>query len=134
MFGFFKKSKEQKNSSIQNKRNIDHFYQYDIVGEQSYQDNLKKIAGKKQVVSKEFETQARVVSEPNNKFDKNAIQVQINGLTVGYIPKKDAAIISKQVKLVDRMIPAVIVGGWKDHESEGSFGVKLALENISKIC
>lgn len=133
MFGIFGKTKEEKNKSIQNQRDLCQVYTYEIVGEQSYQDNLKRIAGEKQNVSKEYETRARVVSEPTNKFDKNAIKVEINGLTVGYIPKKDAATVSKQVKGIDKIVPAVIVGGWKDEESEGSFGVKLSIEHISKL-
>jgi len=133
MFGLFGKTREEKNKSIQNQRDLSDFYSYDIVGEQSYQENIKRIAGEKQEVSKAFETRARVVSEPNNSFDKNALKVQINGLTVGYIPKKDAASVSKQVKKIDTVVPALIVGGWKDSESEGNFGVKLALPHISKL-
>ena len=41
-------------------------YTYNIVGEQSYQNNLKKIAGPKEEESKFFECQAKVSSEPFN--------------------------------------------------------------------
>lgn len=110
-----------------------HNYQYEIVGEQSFQKNLEKIAGKKSEISKSLEMMARVVSEPTNKFDKNAIKVEINGLTVGYISKNEAATVSKQAKNIDRRVPAIIVGGWSDKESEGSFGVKLCLSHISQL-
>jgi hypothetical protein len=105
MFGLFGKTREEKNKSIQNQRDLSDFYSYDIVGEQSYQENIKRIAGEKQEVSKAFETRARVVSEPNNSFDKNALKVQINALTVGYIPKKDASSVSKQVKKLIQLFP-----------------------------
>ena len=71
-----------------NQPNIE--YLYNIVGEQSYQQNLKTIAGAKQAESKYFQTSAKVISEPDNKFDRNAIKVEIDGLLVGYISKQEA--------------------------------------------
>ena len=63
-------------------------YTYDIVGEQSYQKNLAKIAGKKEEESKFHECYAVVSSEPFNKFDKNAVKVEINGLLVALLFNK----------------------------------------------
>ena len=103
-------------------------YAYNIVGEQSYQNNLKKIAGPKEEESKFFECQAKVSSEPFNQYDKNAVKVEINGLLVGYLSKSEAAKLSS--KVVNKTVPAVIDGGWKDEESTGSYGVKLAINNI----
>ena len=103
-------------------------YAYNIVGEQSYQNNLKKIAGPKEEESKFFECYAKVSSEPLNQYDKNAVKVEINGLLVGYLSKSEAAKLSS--KVVNKTVPAVIDGGWKDEESTGSYGVKLAINNI----
>ena len=103
-------------------------YAYNIVGEQSYQNNLKKIAGPKEEESKFFECYAKVSSEPFNQYDKNAVKVEINGLLVGYLSKSEAAKLSS--KVVNKTVPAVIDGGWKDEESTGSYGVKLAINNI----
>ncbi|WP_296277714.1 hypothetical protein [uncultured Acinetobacter sp.] len=103
-------------------------YAYNIVGEQSYQNNLKKIAGPKEEESKFFECYAKVSSEPFNQYDKNAVKVEINGLLVGYLSKSEAAKLSS--KVVSKTVPAVIDGGWKDEESTGSYGVKLAINNI----
>lgn len=103
-------------------------YAYNIVGEQSYQNNLKKIAGPKEEESKFFECCAKVSSEPFNQYDKNAVKVEINGLLVGYLSKSEAAKLSN--KVVNKTVPAVIDGGWKDEESTGSYGVKLAINNI----
>lgn len=106
-------------------------YTYEIVGEQSYQNNLHRIAGKKGKVSKFLEVMATATSEPSNPFDKNAVKVEINGLLVGYINKNDAkSIAGKRIK---KAIPAVIVGGWLDGDSEGSYGVKLAINNIHDL-
>ena len=108
------------------KRNLG--YNFDIVGEQSYQKNLAKIAGEKEDKSKFFECYAKVSSEPFNKYDKNAIKVEINGLLVGYISKVEAVRLAG--KVVNKTVPAVINGGWVDNDSEGSYGVKLAINNI----
>ena len=106
-------------------------YTYNIVGEQSYQDNLKKIAGPKEEESKFFECYAKVSSEPFNQYDKNAIKVEINGLLVGYLSKSEAAKLSS--KVANKTVPAVIDGGWKDEESTGSYGVKLAINNVNDL-
>lgn len=106
-------------------------YTFDIVGEQSYQSNLKKIAGKKEAESKYVQVVANIISEPSNPYDKNAIKVEINGLIVGYINKNEAKTISG--RKINKAIPAVINGGWKDDESEGSYGVKLAIRSINDL-
>jgi cytoskeletal protein RodZ len=106
-------------------------YSYNIVGEQSYQNNLKKIAGSKEEESKFFECYAKVSSEPFNQYDKNAVKVEINGLLVGYLSRGEAAKLAG--KVVNKTVPAVIDGGWKDEESTGSYGVKLAINNVSDL-
>lgn len=106
-------------------------YIYNIVGEQSYQNNLKKIAGPKEEESKFFECYAKVSSEPFNQYDKNAIKVEINGLLVGYLSRGEAAKLAG--KVVNKTVPAVIDGGWKDEESTGSYGVKLAINNVNDL-
>ena len=106
-------------------------YAYNIVGEQSYQNNLKKIADPKEEESKFFECYAKVSSEPLNQYDKNAVKVEINGLLVGYLSRSEAAKLAG--KVVNKTVPAVIDGGWKDEESTGSYGVKLAINNVNDL-
>ena len=106
-------------------------YSYNIVGEQSYQNNLKKIAGPKEEESKFFECNAKVSSEPFNQYDKNAVKVEINGLLVGYLSKGEAAKLAG--KVINKTVPAVVDGGWFDADSEGSYGVKLAINNINDL-
>ena len=106
-------------------------YNYNIVGEQSYQNNLKKIAGPKEEESKFFECYAKVSSEPFNQYDKNAVKVEINGLLVGYLSRGEAAKLAG--KVINKTVPAVIDGGWKDEESTGSYGVKLAINNVNDL-
>lgn len=106
-------------------------YAYNIVGEQSYQNNLKKIAGPKEDKSKFFECYAKVSSEPFNQYDKNAVKVEINGLLVGYLSKGEAVKLAG--KVINKTVPAVIDGGWKDEEGTGSYGVKLAIKNVNDL-
>ena len=106
-------------------------YTYNIVGEQSYQNDLKKIAGPKEEESKFFECYAKVSSDPFNQYDKNAIKVEINGLIVGYISKVEAAKLAGRV--INKTVPAVIDGGWLDDDGEGSYGVKLAINNVNDL-
>ncbi|WP_029574638.1 hypothetical protein [Acinetobacter sp. P8-3-8] len=106
-------------------------YIYNIVGEQSYQNNLKKIAGPKEEKSKFFECYAKVSSEPFNQYDKNAVKVEINGLIVGYLSKGEAVKLAG--KVVNKTVPAVIDGGWDDGDSIGSYGVKLAINNVNDL-
>ncbi|AXQ21833.1 hypothetical protein BEN71_07045 [Acinetobacter wuhouensis] len=125
-----KAKKEASETSINpNLNNIS--YAYNIVGEQSYQNNLKKIAGPKEEESKFFECYAKVSSEPFNQYDKNAVKVEINGLIVGYLSKGEAVKLAG--KVINKTVPAVIDGGWKDEESAGSYGVKLAINNVNDL-
>lgn len=106
-------------------------YTYEIVGEQSYQNNLLRIAGQKEEKSKFVEVMATAISEPSNPYDKNAVKIVINGLLVGYINKNDARLVSG--KRIKKAIPAVVVGGWLDADGEGSYGVKLAISSIKEL-
>lgn len=105
-------------------------YDFDIVGEASYQENLEQIAGPKTEAGHEHECMAVLIPEPDNRYDRNAVRVDINSLTVGYIPKEIAAAIAGMIArspAVSRFsVDAIIVGGWRRRNgSEGSFGVKL---------
>lgn len=122
-------TKMHKKQKFTNERPI--AYLVDIVGEQSYQANLRKIAGPKQERSKYVEVMARVVSEPFNAYDKNAIKIEISGLTVGYLSRDDAKLLAG--KVINKTVPALINGGWLDDDSEGSYGVKLGIESLNEL-
>jgi len=122
-------TKMHKKQKFTNERPI--VYLVDIVGEQSYQANLRKIAGPKQERSKYVEVMARVVSEPFNAYDKNAIKIEISGLTVGYLSRDDAKLLAG--KVINKTVPALINGGWLDDDSEGSYGVKLGIESLNEL-
>jgi hypothetical protein len=122
-------TKRHKKQTVITERPIEYFF--DIVGEQSYQANLRKIAGPKQERSKYVEVMARVVSEPFNAYDKNAVKIEINGLTVGYLSRDDAKLLAG--KVINQTVPALINGGWLDDNSEGSYGVKLGIQSLNEL-
>ena len=108
-------------------------YEFDIVGEASYQDALSKICGGKKEESVEHYADAELYLEDDNPHDKEAVCVLIEGKTVGYLSRKEARVFRKQIKELGQensilLCKAVIVGGWRRSKSdEGNFGVRLDL-------
>jgi hypothetical protein len=84
-----------------------------------------KLSGPKDKDGKKHRVTAKITHDIKNKFDTNALAVTINGRPVGYLSKGDAA---KFIKRYDWPISihALIVGGWKNDENEGHYGVALA--------
>ena len=103
-------------------------FDFDIVGESKYQPNLLALAGAKTDAGCEILCEATLHREPRNPHDRNAIRVDVQGRTVGYIPRLDAAAIAP---IMDRqgisavLADAIIVGGWLRGSNEGHFGLKL---------
>lgn len=94
-------------------------YDFEIVGEASYQNNLASIAGAKIEQSKELYVEAIIEAEPNNQYDKNAIRVSIDNKTVSYFDRETAIDFKQEYKskgysdTTSFKTNAVIVGGWK---------------------
>jgi hypothetical protein len=103
-------------------------YSWEVVGESHYQDNLERLAGPKTSDGVEHYCTALIRHEPGNEHDENACEVQIESMTVGYLPRANAA---KLVKLVGKSgftfaAQAVIRGGWRRaDDDEGHYGVSL---------
>ena len=104
----------------------------EVVGEASYQKAISKVVGGKTTYSAKHECTALLICDDANKYDQNAVEVQIDGRLVGYLPKNDAAAYRQELENIDAQLPSVavrakVVGGWRDEDSEGEFGVKLNL-------
>lgn len=108
-------------------------FAYDIVGESNYQDALEQICGGKRRESAEHYVDAILYFENDNKHDPKAIRVDVQGRTVGYLPRQDARAYRAQILAMGRgelacQCKAKVVGGWHiSKEDQGSFGVKLDL-------
>jgi hypothetical protein len=108
-------------------------FTHEIVGEASYQANLAKIAGSKTEQSANHECLAILECDDNNPHDANAIAVKIDNRLVGYLPRNEAKTYRDKLRTIDAKmlnaeVRAKIVGGWKNDEDEGHFGVKLNLK------
>lgn len=99
-----------------------------IVGESNYQRALRSIAGPGEV---EHECTAHLVMEPDNRYDRNAVRVDIDGVRVGYLDR-DAAVLYRRrlqaqgIGLVTVECGAKVFGGGTGR----SLGVWLDLPEI----
>jgi len=105
-----------------------------VVGESAYQDVLLELTGgRRHYGGVRMEKVARLVPEPDNPADPEAIAVTIAGRTVGYLSRPDAARYRATIgAAIDRSgeasCAAVLVGGWeREHDNVGLFGVRLRL-------
>ena len=94
-----------------------------VVGESYYQDNLKSIAGG----VKRKKAIARLVCENDNRYDKNAVKVEIDGAQVGHLPRGLAPVHRRRLQELKQPgaiveCEAVVVTG-----QEGAIGVYLDL-------
>ncbi|CAL9380542.1 hypothetical protein SUDANB95_01047 [Actinosynnema sp. ALI-1.44] len=72
----------------------------EVVGESHYTKALQRLAGKTR--TGERETPAELRPEPNNRHDRNAVQVVVEGHVVGYLPREAAAEYHRPLRQVGR--------------------------------
>lgn len=100
-------------------------YNFDIVGEASYQNALDQLAGGKTEAGVNVQKMATLIMEKNNPVDRNAVRVDIEGQTVGYLSRNHAKRFRKTINRSHCVAPALITGGWKRAGSQGNYGVRL---------
>lgn len=105
-------------------------FRFPIVGESHYQAALAEFAGGYDKSGRRnVAAAAMLVPEADNPYDLNAVAVQIEGQTVGYLARDVAPVF--RAALADAgfgraTCEAAIVGGWDRGEGDvGSFGVRL---------
>jgi hypothetical protein len=108
-------------------------YEVEVVGESKYQQALEKICGGRSEDGAEMYVDAMLVLEDSNRYDNKAVRIDIQGLTVGYLPRESAREYRKQLKEAGHpqltgVCGAVIRGGWDRGDGDkGHFGVWLDL-------
>ena len=108
-------------------------YSTKVVGTSFCQENLIRVCGPKKAASVELEVAAELVLENDNQADVNAVAVLVNGLKVGYLPKREAMIhrilIHGSDYSKDRLICiGKINGGWDNgYGNCGHYGVTVEL-------
>lgn len=101
-----------------------------VVGESNYRETIERIVGR-QAGGHTAITNATLVAEPANPYDVNAIAVQVDSRTVGYLSRADAVRYKPVMDWARQQgfIPCVradIKGGWRqDDGSWADFGVRL---------
>lgn len=106
-----------------------------VVGESHHQDALNRICGGHNREGHWHECVARLVPEPENPHDENAVRVEIGGAKVGYLGREDAATYQAALSAAGHQgqpafVQARIDGGWRRNQhaaGAGHFGVKLGL-------
>jgi hypothetical protein len=69
--------------------------EFEISGESFKTDNLRKLFEKHKVSPGDYHTlEAILEADPSNEYDKNAVEVFVDNLSVGYIPKEKAKKVS----------------------------------------
>ena len=61
-----------------------------VVGEASYQEALCSICGSYRWERVRHDCVAALIPDPRNRFDSNAVSVQVDGQLVGYLSRGDA--------------------------------------------
>jgi hypothetical protein len=111
----------------------------EVVGEAQYQGVLERLAGGRSDLSANVPVSCVLLPEPHNPHDANAVAIQVDGATVGYLPRKDAAAFSPCLRaaLVRHEIvqcSGLIVGGWENGpEDRGHFGIWLRLPDPADL-
>jgi hypothetical protein len=101
----------------------------DVVGEASYQEALATIAGRRTESSKQHRVGVTLRRDPANPYDPNAVQVEVMGRVVGYVPRATAATVAPGMASAGGAVEGqgVIVGGWERADSNGHFGIRVWL-------
>ena len=102
----------------------------EVVGESHYHGALAGImaAARERPDPWEIHTVAELRREPGNQYDKNAVQVIIEGQIVGYLSREDAAEVTPQLARLRlrAFVHAVVAGGrLQDDGRVGPIGVTL---------
>jgi hypothetical protein len=106
-------------------------YELKVVGESHYQLSLETLCGGRTFDGHNKPTLATLIHEDSNTHDEQAVRVEIDGITVGYLNRQEAR--SYRLALANTghagrvaTCAALIVGGWDRGDGDrGHFGVKL---------
>jgi HIRAN domain len=108
-------------------------FEIEVVGESHYQGTLENICGGRSEDGANKIVEATIILESNNPHDNKAVRIDIDGQTVGYLPRESARVYRRKLKKAGYPLPtctcfAVIRGGWdRGGDDRGYFGVRLDL-------
>ncbi len=110
-------------------------HECDIVGESYYQDSIKSLAGPNGEYVRNKKYQAFLMLEDDNPHDSQAVRVDIEGMTVGYLGRDDARSFRCKLsaKKLDGQMTACkawITGGRGPNGGKRSYGICLGIEGF----
>lgn len=108
----------------------------EVVGESNYQPALRALAGAHGDAAANAEHWAVLLPEDDNRYDSNAVRIEIGGQLVGYLSREDAVTfrdaLREQRKWGPTRCKALVMGGFAQASgSRASYGVRLDLEAIT---
>jgi len=104
--------------------------QVDVVEESHYQGVLERMAGGRSRFGATKPVIALLTREPDHPHDKNAVRVDVESETVGYIEQYDAKKIQRLMQKLENAgrpawVRGTIVGGWEDDGGDEAFRIRL---------
>lgn len=112
------------------------YHRFQLVGEFYYQSAFKKLVGNHGDRGAHLEYLAILIPENTNKFDNQAIRIDIKGMTVGYFNRNDARrfrmrLNTKRLAGQTTTCNAVIEGGQLLYDGNRSnYSVSLAIDRL----
>lgn len=103
-----------------------------VVGESHYQEALEAICGKRSDDGEDRIVDASLILEDSNPHDAQAVRVDIQGKTVGYLSREDARRFREHLAQTGEgrgpvTCKARIQGGWdRGPDNQGRYGVSLS--------
>jgi hypothetical protein len=110
-----------------------------VVGESHYQEALQAICGHRKEEGEHKIVKATVILEDDNPYSNQAVRIDIDGMTVGYLSRHDTPKYrQKLIKTGNANITvtcfAKVVGGWDRGGGDiGYYGVKVYLPRIKDL-
>jgi hypothetical protein len=104
----------------------------DVHGESHHQESLARIAGPKEPTAKSVNVGVTLRCKPTNEYDRNAVRVEAFGMFLGFIAKQPAQFLAPAMSatcggVIEGL--GVVVGGWDDGETSGSYGIRVWIDN-----
>jgi hypothetical protein len=104
-----------------------------VVGEANYQRAFEQMCGPRKPEGEDVEVDAQLSLEDANRFDSNAVKVEVQGRTVGYLSRDDASDFREWLKaegISARQFTckANIRGGWDRDGNRGHYGIWLDVD------
>lgn len=109
-------------------------FDFPVVGESNYQRALAKFAGVHGKERARAKVCASLFLEDSNRYDPQAVAIQVESVTVGYLSREDARsyrrrLGQKGLTGVNATCDALIVGGGKNPKGETLFyGIQLDIK------